>query len=92
MTFTPGSTGGKYTIDLKHYHHAPTGYDGNNYYMGRIDGAGPDYVETDTSLGYAFSGGSSSASSTRHFGTSYSLDKKNIQSPYVTVYFWRRTA
>ncbi|WP_288229350.1 DUF859 family phage minor structural protein [uncultured Faecalicoccus sp.] len=92
MTFTAGSTGGKYTIDLKHYHHAPTGYDGNNYYMGRIDGAGPDYVETDTSLGYAFSGGSSSASATRHFATSYSLDKKNIQSPYVAVYFWRRTA
>ena len=92
MTFTPGSTGGKYTIDLKHYHHAPTGYDGSNYYMGRIDGAGPDYVETDTSLGYAFSGGSSSTSPTRHFATSYSLDKKNIQSPYVAVYFWRRTA
>lgn len=90
MTFTAGSTGGKYSIDFTHYHHSPAGYDGNSYYMGRIKDSYYDYVETDTSIGYSFSGGSSAKSPTRHFGTSDSLDIKNIQAPYLTVYFWKR--
>lgn len=92
MTFTTGSTGGKYKIDLEHYHHTPSGYDGNSYYMGRVSNAGGDYVETDESQGYAFGGVNSRPSPTRHFGTSYALGSTNIQSPYLSVYFWRRIA
>lgn len=92
MTFTAGATGGKYQIDFTHFHHSPCGYDGNSYYMGRVIDSSHDYIVADTSMGYSFSGGSSSTSPTRHFGTSYSLDKKDIQSPYLVVYFWRRTA
>ena len=92
MSFTANGTGGKYKIDLKHYHHAPSGFDGNNYFIGRLKDQSFDFVDYDTSQGYAFSGGSSQNSSVRHFGTSDALSEINLIPPHSVTYIWRRTA
>lgn len=92
MSFTANSTGGQYKTDLKHYHYAPSGFDGNNYFIGRLKDKSFDYVEYDTNLGYAFSGGSSQKSSVRHFGTSDALNEIDLMPPYSVPYIWKRIA
>lgn len=89
MSFTANSEGGKYNVDLKHYHTSSTGYDQTQYYMGRPDDYGPDKTTTG---GYAFQVGSSSQGEVRLFGTSYALEKESVLQPYKVIYRWRRTA
>ena len=92
MSFAPDSTGGKYKVDLTHYHHSPVGYDNNHFYMGRLRDNSFDYDDPSSANGYSFSGGTSAMSSTKHFGTSDALNEISLITPYTTVYIWRRTA
>ena len=90
MTFTSNSTGGEYKN--AHYHVTPFGWDMQAFFTGRPDGAGnADYVRTSViPNGYKLNISSSSTSQSR---LNWTDDRtiNNVQ-PYLTVYFWRRTA
>lgn len=92
MSFAPASTGGKYKVDLTHYHHSPVGYDNDYFYMGRLKNKSFDYDDSNIANGYSFSGGTSAMSTTKHFSTSDALNEISLITPYTTVYIWRRTA
>lgn len=90
MSFTPNSSDGKYKNT--HYHVTSFGWDGNAFYAGRPDGAkNNEYTRTSViPNGYIVNANSSVASQTRLNWT----DNRTIGNvqPYITVFFWRRTA
>lgn len=90
MTFTANSTGGEYKN--KHYHVTSFGWDMEAFYTGRPDGASnSDYSRASVvSNGYKLNVSSSSSSLSR---LNWTDDRtiNNVQ-PYITVYFWKRTA
>ena len=91
MSFTTaGDTGGKYTST--HYHVTSFGWDMNAFYAGKPDGAkNGDYNRTSViPNGYIINAGSSQTSQSR---LNWTDDRtiSNVQ-PYITVFFWRRTA
>ena len=90
MTFTSNSTGGKYSN--VHSHNTSFGWDGSYFYTGRANGAANnDYTRTSiVSNGYIINAGSSPSSQVRLNWTE-DQEIKTVQ-PYLTVYFWRRTA
>lgn len=90
MTFTPNSAGGKYSN--VHSHNTSFGWDGSHFYTGRANGAeNNDYTRTSiVSNGYIINAGSSPSSQVRLNWTE-DQEIKTVQ-PYITVYFWRRTA
>ena len=90
MTFTSNSTGGKYSN--VHSHNTSFGWDGSHFYTGRANGAANnDYTRTSiVSNGYIINAGSSPPSQVRLNWTE-DQEIKTVQ-PYLTVYFWRRTA
>lgn len=90
MSFTPNSSDGKYKNT--HYHVTSFGWDMNAFYAGRPDGAkNNDYNRTSViPNGYIVSANSSATSQSR---LNWTDDRtiSNVQ-PYITVFFWRRTA
>ena len=90
MSFTANSTGGKYSN--VHSHNTSFGWDGSHFYTGRANGAANnDYTRTSiVSNGYIINAGSSPSSQVRLNWTE-DQEIKTVQ-PYLTVYFWRRTA
>lgn len=90
MSFTASQSGGEYKNT--HYHVTSFGWDGNAFYSGRPDGAkNNDYTRTSViPNGYIVNANSSVASQTRLNWT----DNRTISNvqPYITVFFWRRTA
>ena len=90
MTFTSNSTGGKYSN--VHSHNTSFGWDGSHFYTGRANGAANnDYTRTSiVSNGYIINAGSSPSSQVR---LNWTEDQKiKTVQPYLTVFFWRRTA
>ena len=90
MSFTPNSSDGKYKNT--HYHVTSFGWDMNAFYAGRPDGAkNNDYNRASViPNGYIVSANSSATSQSR---LNWTDDRtiSNVQ-PYITVFFWRRTA
>lgn len=91
MSFTANAEGGKYNVDLKHYHTSSAGYDNNLYFMGKPTNSGPDQIVPN---GYGFSADTfeGEIQNLRLFGTSYALEEKSVLQPYKVIYRWRRTA
>lgn len=90
MTFTSNSTGGEYSN--VHRHNTSFGWDESHFYTGRANGAANnDYTRTSiVSNGYIINAGSSPSSQVR---LNWTEDQKiKTVQPYLTVYFWRRTA
>lgn len=81
MSFTPGSTGGKYTIKLsasqlpKHYH------DGDGGPLMIAGGTGRNQIGS----------GSNAQYSTTNGGNNCNNEDINIQNPYIVAYMWKRT-
>lgn len=91
MTFTTaGDTGGKYKTS--HSHTTSFGWDSNAFFAGRPDGAANNnYSRTSVvANGYVIQATSSTTSASRLNWTE-EIAVNHIQ-PYVTIYFWRRTA
>lgn len=91
MTFDGQSNGGKYKTT--HSHNTSFGWDANNFYAASPSGKGnKDYSRTSTvSNGYALTNVSiKTVTSSKVQWTEDST--QSIVQPYVTVYFWRRTA
>lgn len=91
MSFASNAEGGKYNVDLKHYHISSAGYDSNLYFVGKPTNSGPDKIE---SSGYGFTADTyeGEINNLRLFGTSYALEEKSVLQPYKVIYRWRRTA
>lgn len=91
MSFTTaGDTGGKYKTS--HSHTTSFGWDDNAFFAGRPDGAANNnYSRTSVvANGYVIQTASSPTSASRLNWTE-EIAVNHIQ-PYVTIYFWRRTA
>lgn len=91
MSFTTaGNTGGKYKTS--HSHTTSFGWDNNAFFAGKPDGAANNnYSRTSVvSNGYVIQASSSPTSASRLNWTE-DVTVNHIQ-PYVTIYFWRRTA
>lgn len=91
MSFTTaGDTGGKYKTS--HSHTTSFGWDNNAFFAGKPDGAANNnYSRTSVvSNGYVIQASSSPTSASRLNWTE-DISINHIQ-PYVTIYFWRRTA
>lgn len=91
MSFTTaGDTGGKYKTS--HSHTTSFGWDNNAFFAGRPDGAANNnYSRTSiVANGYVIQTASSPTSASR---LNWTEDKAvNHIQPYITVFFWRRTA
>lgn len=91
MSFTTaGDTGGKYKTS--HSHTTSFGWDDNAFFAARPDGAAnKNYSRTSVvANGYVIQAASSTTSASRLNWTE-DIAVNHIQ-PYVTIYFWRRTA
>lgn len=91
MSFTTaGDTGGKYKTS--HSHTTSFGWDNNAFFAGKPDGAANNnYSRTSVvANGYVIQTASSPTSASRLNWTE-DIAVNHIQ-PYITVYFWRRTA
>lgn len=91
MSFTTaGDTGGKYKTS--HSHTTSFGWDNNAFFAGKPDGAANNnYSRTSVvANGYVIQAASSPTSASRLNWTE-DVAVNHIQ-PYVTIYFWRRTA
>lgn len=91
MSFTTaGDTGGKYKTS--HSHTTSFGWDDNAFFAARPDGAANNnYSRTSVvSNGYVIQAASSPTSASRLNWTE-DIAVSHVQ-PYVTIYFWRRTA
>lgn len=91
MSFTDaGDTGGSYKSS--HHHLTPFGWDMNAFFAGRADGAANGNYDRTTVVpnGYKINISSSATSQVR---LNWSDERTiNVTQPYITVYFWRRTA
>lgn len=91
MSFTTaGDTGGKYKTS--HSHTTSFGWDNNAFFAGKPDGAANNnYSRTSVvANGYVIQAASSPTSASRLNWTE-DIAVSHVQ-PYVTIYFWRRTA
>ena len=90
MSFSANSSGGKYKTS--HSHTTSFGWDDNAFFAGKPDGAANNnYSRTSVvANGYVIHTSSSPTSASRLNWTE-DIAINHIQ-PYVTIYFWRRTA
>lgn len=90
MSFSANSSGGKYKTS--HSHTTSFGWDSNAFFAGKPDGAANNnYSRTSVvANGYVIHASSSPTSASRLNWTE-DIAVNHIQ-PYITVYFWRRTA
>lgn len=91
MSFTTaGDTGGKYKTS--HSHTTSFGWDNNAFFAGKPDGAANNNYSRTSVVpnGYVIQAASSPTSSSRLNWTE-DIAVSHVQ-PYVTIYFWRRTA
>ena len=91
MTFAANSTGGKYK--MTHSHNTSFGWDDGNFYAASPSGKGnKDYSRTSTvANGYSLPNLSSKPVTSSKVQWTEDTTKEIIQ-PYITIYFWRRTA
>lgn len=91
MTFNDQSSGGKYKTT--HSHNTSFGWDDNYFYAASPSGKGnKDYSRTSSvANGYALTNVSIKTVTSSKVQWTEDSTQSNVQ-PYVTVYFWRRTA